>query len=233
MPVASGQWGGLVAAVVVVLAGAPGLAFAGSDNVLYLEQDGVNNNFLSDQSQASDSSIFGFSAFRPSASAPAQQTGPDNNADLSIVGEGGSIALKQDNSLSIATPVGTFGLPLAGNSATASVAGGGSASILQLGGGNQATVDVSDGSSGTIDQLGLNNSASLTLSGGLDGTINQAGLKNVAALVASGPSGTSVTLNQIGIGANYSYATPGPAVVNAPPIYSFSNKSLTITQYHF
>lgn len=192
---------------------------AGEGNLLYLLQDTTTgavagNSFSSDQSAASFSSI-------GTIETPATQLGDTNQADLTISGTGGSIALNQDN-----TSAAILGAAL-GNSAAISVLGGGAASVGQVGDHNLADLELIDGT-GSISQNGNDNIAKLKLNAGVSGDIEQTGNTNVANLEVTGTASSSVTLIQSG-GMSYTGSYSGGAT-SAPPITVYTNGTVTITQ---
>lgn len=174
-------------------------AFAGSNNTLYLLQEGGNNSFSSDQSLATNSSI-------GSSDNPVIQNGPWNAATLTITGDGGQMTLSQTDQGNPLEPHWDYTrFPIdsytGGNTATVSLEGSGVANITQSGYANRVTeMNLSGGSDGTISQTGYNNEAALTVTGGGAGTINQTGISNTAGLVADVSSGATVTLTQNGNG---------------------------------
>lgn len=191
-------------------------------NLLQISTGSVGNSLFIDQSDASNSSVSG----DLNGLLPASQIGSGNTAAFEITGNGGSLALNQNNALS--------GLGL-GNNAEGLISGLGFGSVQQLGTVNTARLDVlapenSRPARGTIVQTGSLNDASLNVAGnGASGTLLQFGSNNVNTLTVEG-TGTTVTFTQIGNG-NSNATIPG---TTPEGITVLSNGgSVAITQYSF
>ncbi|MBL4918884.1 hypothetical protein [Szabonella alba] len=201
----------------LVASAAAGLAGDGNSlNLLQISDGAAGNTLYIDQSDASGSVVAGDRA----GDLPASQIGSANVANLTVTGNGGSVALNQNNALT--------GFAI-GNTADGVISGlYGFGSILQLGDGNNASLEVNspDGlnpAAGRIMQTGFFNDASLVVTGaGAEGTLRQVGSGNSNALVVEG-AGTTASYTQIGNNA-----------VNPQGVTVISNGgSVAITQYSF
>ncbi len=211
-----------VATVALAMLAAPAAAVAGSDNVLYLSQDGSSNTIHVDQSNASGSTVGGLTLpsdlsvgnLTPSnldgTNTPARQSGFNNSADVTIAGSGsgGEAGLLQDNSSS----------PIHGNTATLALGTGAFGLVAQLGDRNNANLNVSGSNAfGGIVQNGSDNTAGLTVSdSGVTGKLVQNGDNNTAGLVVSGTPGTTVTY-QVN-GSNAYFATNAQVITNGATV---------------
>jgi hypothetical protein len=214
-----------------------GTALAGSDNKIEIIQTntlGIGNSLTADQSLATGSLIQGasLSGNELVLSSPAEQTGGNNTADLSISdsanGVGGRIGLTQKNSSSL----------LGGNHAIVAVDGNGLGLVRQIGDGNLANLSVTGrDASGSIFQNGDKNSVgSLTAPGlsvsgtGAHGSITLNGSNNNVGLSVTG-AGTSVsyTLNGSNVTAMMPNATASTTQGDFQ-VYSNSGAAITITQ---
>lgn len=163
-------------------------SFAGNENkvdLLQVSTGQFGNTLRIDQSNADRSVVAGDRL----ALTPARQIGNANSGNLTISGEGGTIALGQAG---------------VGNDAVAIVTGlGGLGFIEQAGQGNKASLSVhSDNalfpSEGTIGQFGNRNNGTLTVSGtNVRGTLLQTGSNNSNNLSVSGQD-SAVVFSQIG-----------------------------------
>jgi hypothetical protein len=236
----------LVAVIAAGLwAGAAGVGFAGSGNVLYLLQDSgsysTGESFQSDQSSSINSSIGWFEA-------PALQRGSDDSASVTIDSSCDSVSnscghadLTQDSDYISALArhpdaPGWLGPVLAGlslfyggNSTNVTVIGQGSAEVRQYGFGNRADVTATDGAASII-QAGLGNYGKLTVtplmgeekSGNFE--LKQFGIGNSVNLEVSTPAGTTSHYTQIGAG-----LAPDSTV----PVVISSNTPIDVTHTGF
>jgi hypothetical protein len=215
-----------------VLAGATGISFAGSGNVLYLLQDSgsspgpVGESFQSDHSNSNFSSI-GWPAL------PVRQSGAGDSATLTIISNCGAVSptcghadltqgaysvdtdsapqrLAQDAKAALAGDYfdanGTLQAPGLNPAAVALSLSGVSDNAS---GANSSTILVTGPGSAAVTQYGTGNVATLTVSSA-NGNLNQVGTGNNATVnVTSG----SFTFNQIGEfnSANLSMAVPANA----------------------
>ena len=214
-----------LAGVGLFLQGTPVLA--GSGNILFLVQDsggasGLGQSFSSDQSGSINSSI-------GSLRHPATQDGEGNSANVLILSNCplvsntcGHVDLSQNdfaNAIAVIPALAsTIGPYVAGNTASVTVNGTGSATLSQQGFGNSASLLATDAKI-NIQQTGLDNSASLNMatSGGsgplAQGTIDQVGADNQVHLDVLASAGKTVSFTQIGTGLAYG-TVANPVVVS-------------------
>ncbi|MCF3595120.1 hypothetical protein LZG00_14085 [Rhodobacteraceae bacterium LMO-12] len=210
---------GLVAAGMCVSLACVVPASAGDGNIVFIEQQstnaGLGNTLFVDQSEANNSIVAGDTSL---GLTPATQIGGDNEARITLRGNGARVQLNQFNSdLGLTDPTNL-----------ASIMGGSSASIIldQQGFGNIGTLDVAEGgNSGALFQIGERNEGTVKVTGSNNsGTLYQKGNDNEYTLQVSGQD-TTVQWNQIG---NNLGVTSGTSVA---PAQVFSNAgSVTITQ---
>lgn len=200
----------ITASFIVLASGA--IPALGQQNTVYIEQIGLGNNLVVDQSAAENSQVRGlgktntlslslgvqsFDTEIPFAEA-ARQRGNDNSASITLTGADGEARLDQ-----VSRPMSsgsTPGLsPVGGNSATMNIDGAGLAAIGQYGTGNTALLTTTGfGSQGLIVQRGNSNEGTLLVEGGASGALFQNGHRNDAGTVTVGGVGTSVTVIQNG-----------------------------------
>jgi len=193
---------GAAALAAAVVFGSP--AFAGNDNTLFIIQEsssgGIGNTLFVDQQNASNSVVAGDAQ----GTTPAQQTGFGNAATVTVTGDGGSVALLQNN------PV-VSGSAADVNSATLSVGALASVLLRQDGFGNDGSVDVAGvGAFGSLTQIGNGNFGEVSVTGnGASGALSQEGNNNTFGLQVTG---ANVTYTQVGN--NLSTATLPTVVSN-------------------
>jgi hypothetical protein len=210
----------------------PTATFAGSGNIIVIEQRGSNNTLSADQSSATGSQIGGIEltgspSNDPEAgfnilgepdllTSPALQSGEGNEADVRVSGQGGAVYLLQNNDGS-----------LLGNSAEIILdADQTFAAISQIGEGNTAEIEVTGAlSSGSVLQNGDGNFGRIEVPiADTEARLVQNGDNIEATLVVEGVTGGNVDFQIFG----NNVTQPGGALV-----VNTNGASVSITQTEF
>lgn len=189
-----------------------GAALAGESNTVYIKQESpagslTGNSLIIDQSEAQNSLVLGpnvpsmlrfldmdIQSGLQGAPRPASQRGEDNEAVITMRGDGGVLQLLQDTSPF--QPMQQAGSGT-GNRATVDMTGAALGAVVQLGTGNTANLVLNE-ANGLVGQFGSGLTATLNVTGpGSSGQIMQIGRGSDASVTIQG-SGTNVTYTQIG-----------------------------------
>jgi hypothetical protein len=204
-------------AAFALIAGAPGVALAGSNNLLYLSQQtdpsALDPNLFDSDQTAATATMIG------TLNNPAQQSGHGNSAAITLKSHCpyltescGTAQLVQDNSVTgVAGGLIATAGTLAPNVANITISGLGNASVVQAGGDNRTTLTVDSGL-GVVSQSGIGNQATVDLSGATNGNVAQVGNNNTANFSVTTLGNANVSVQQIGNNRSYNATimTTGP-----------------------